>query len=94
MQEGNGPTPKRRVLIVDDHPVVRAGLADILSEREREVFGELGRGAAMRSIAQKLFLSVKTVETHVAHIKRKLGVRSAVELRHLAFRAAADLEAG
>lgn len=65
---------------------------DTLSEREREVFRELGQGAAMRSIAHKLCLSVKTVETHVAHIKRKLGLRNAVELRHRAFRAAAELE--
>jgi DNA-binding NarL/FixJ family response regulator len=74
-------------------PVVRDAV-DSLSEREREVFRELGQGAAMRAIAHKLCLSVKTVETHVAHIKRKLGLRSAVELRHRAFRAAADAEAG
>lgn len=65
---------------------------DILSEREREVFRELGQGAPMRAIADKLCLSVKTVETHVAHIKRKLGVHGAVELRHRAFREMAALE--
>lgn len=68
------------------------GELDALSEREREVFRELGQGTAMRAIAVKLCLSVKTVETHVAHIKRKLGVRGAVELRHRAFRALAESE--
>lgn len=56
----------------------------VLSNRELEVFIEIGRGRKSRSIAEQLGLSLKTVETHRTHIKRKLGIRSAVELRKLA----------
>ena len=35
-------------------------------------------------IAKKLFISVKTVQAHQSNIKRKLGVRTLVELRELA----------
>lgn len=54
-----------------------------LSDREFEVFEMIGRGLPMREIAKALHLSVKTVETHRAHIKEKLGIPTALELvRH------------
>lgn len=54
-----------------------------LTDRELEVFTMIGRGLSTREIAEKLFLSVKTVEAHREHIKDKLGLRSSVELvRH------------
>ena len=56
-----------------------------LSDRELEVFREIGAGLGTRKIADKLCLSVKTVESHVAHIKRKLGLQTATELQHRAF---------
>jgi len=48
---------------------------DKLSDREMEVLQHLGHGASTRDIAQTLNLSVKTVETHRAHIKEKLNFR-------------------
>lgn len=51
-----------------------------LSDRELEIFRALGEGRSTREIAQTLFLSVKTVETHRSHIKEKLNVQSAPEL--------------
>ena len=51
-----------------------------LSDRELEVFEQLGRGRSTRDIAKRLGISVKTVETHRAHIKRKLHVKTATEL--------------
>ena len=51
---------------------------------ELEVFREIGQGQSTRQIAVKLCLSVKTVETHITHIKRKLGLRSGTELQHRA----------
>lgn len=51
-----------------------------LSDRELEVFRALGEGRGTREIASTLFLSVKTVETHRAHIKEKLKLQSATEL--------------
>lgn len=57
----------------------------VLSDRELEVFREIGYGLGTRKIAEKLCLSVKTVESHVAHIKRKLGLQTATELQHRAY---------
>ena len=51
-----------------------------LSDRELEVFTMVGEGLTTRQIAEKLHLSVKTIETHKAHIKEKLNLQSATEL--------------
>jgi len=53
---------------------------DRLTDRELEVFQMLGQGLGTREIARQLHLSVSTVETHRAHIKEKLGLRSGMEL--------------
>src|SRR5580693_2427693 len=52
----------------------------VLSDRELEVFRLIGEGCSTRQIAEKLHLSVKTVETYQAHIKDKLSLRSGREL--------------
>ena len=57
---------------------------DTLSDRELEVFEMMGNGLATRQIADKLELSVKTVETHQARIKTKLNVPDVNALRRLA----------
>jgi DNA-binding NarL/FixJ family response regulator len=54
--------------------------AAILSDRELEVFEMTGRGVATREIAERLHLSVKTVESYRARIKEKLGLTTAAEL--------------
>lgn len=46
---------------------------DELSEREKEILGELEFGYTNKQIAAKLFISEATVKTHLAHIYRKLG---------------------
>ena len=53
-----------------------------LSDRELEVFGLIGQGMGTRPIAEKLHLSVKTIESHRAHIKEKLRLKNATELVH------------
>lgn len=58
---------------------VREKLAE-LSEREREVLECVLEGQPSRQIAEKLFISVKTVDFHRGRIMQKLGVRSAAEL--------------
>jgi DNA-binding NarL/FixJ family response regulator len=57
-----------------------------LTDREFEVLQLLGRGLGTREIARQLHLSVKTVEVHRAHIKEKLGVKTAPELIRFAVR--------
>ena len=51
-----------------------------LTDRELEVFRLIGSGLSTRRIAADLQVSVKTVETHRAHIKTKLQVDTAPEL--------------
>jgi len=53
---------------------------DALSDRELEVLQLLGQGGSTRSIAEKLHLSIKTIETHRAHIKEKLGFQDSEEM--------------
>lgn len=66
--------------VVGARPDVGASAIDRLSDRELEVFGLIGLGHGTRQIAEKLHLSVKTVETYRAHIKEKLNLANAVEL--------------
>ncbi|MBM3832514.1 MAG: response regulator transcription factor [Verrucomicrobia bacterium] len=51
-----------------------------LSDRELEVFGLIGQGHGTRQIAEELHLSIKTIESHRAHIKEKLNLKNATEL--------------
>ncbi len=53
---------------------------DNLSDRELEVLQFLGKGFGTREIANDLRLSIKTIETHRAHIKEKLGFKDAGEM--------------
>src|SRR5262249_30063112 len=57
----------------------RAG-ADPLSEREHEVLRLLALGHTNQEIATMLFISVRTAETHRAHIMRKLGLSTRAEI--------------
>ena len=50
-----------------------------ITAREAEVLGLLGRGMTNREIAARLYLSVSTVERHLATVYRKLGLRGRVE---------------
>ncbi len=53
---------------------------DRLSAREREVMRLIARGYTYREVASELFISVKTVETHVSAVLRKLQLSSRHEL--------------
>ena len=53
---------------------------DRLSPREQEVMRLIARGYAYKEVARKLFISVKTVETHVSAVLRKLQLSSRHEL--------------
>lgn len=53
---------------------------DLLSDRELEIFQLIGAGLGTRAIATQLHLSIKTVETHRANLKQKLGLHSGLEL--------------
>jgi DNA-binding NarL/FixJ family response regulator len=53
---------------------------DRLTEREREVMRLIARGYAYKEVASELYISVKTVETHVSSVLRKLQLSSRYEL--------------
>jgi DNA-binding NarL/FixJ family response regulator len=59
-----------------------AGVSPVasLSDRELEIVDQIGNGIPTREIAEKLHVSVKTVEAHRAHIKEKLNLRHAPQL--------------
>jgi two-component system, NarL family, response regulator NreC len=61
-------------------PERAAGALAELSDRELEVLRLIALGHTNSEIAQHLFLSVRTVETHRAHIQQKLGRSSRAEL--------------
>jgi DNA-binding NarL/FixJ family response regulator len=53
---------------------------DSLSDRELEVFHLIGQGYGTSQIAEKLYLSIKTIETYRTHIKEKLNLTNSREL--------------
>ncbi|MBN2420376.1 MAG: response regulator transcription factor [Deltaproteobacteria bacterium] len=57
-----------------------------LSHREQEVFKYLAEGTSIKKIAEKLFISPKTVESHKYNIMEKLQVKSIVELTKIAIK--------
>lgn len=72
-------------LLAPDAPTARlAGPGGELSERELEVLRHIALGLTSAEIAERLYVSVRTVETHRAHIHQKLNVRSRAELVRLA----------
>ncbi len=58
--------------------------ADPLSDREHEILRLLALGHTNQEIARMLFLSVRTVETHRAHVMQKLRLTTRAELVHYA----------
>ena len=53
---------------------------NVLTSREREVMQLIARGYTYREVASELFISIKTVETHVSHVLRKLQLSNRGEL--------------
>jgi DNA-binding NarL/FixJ family response regulator len=68
-----------RQLVGGSSPRTGSPLED-LSDRELEVFNLIGQGRGTRQIADDLHLSIKTIESHRAHIKEKLNLQNATEL--------------
>ena len=78
-------SPAVAKVMLDDYvrQMAKRGITDrydSLSAREREVFQLIAEGRANKEIAQLLFISLSTVETHRAHIMEKLDLHSAAEI--------------
>jgi two-component system response regulator NreC len=59
---------------------------DGLTGREKEILTLIASGSSNQQIAEKLFISIKTVQTHRAHILEKLGLHDRTELVRYAIR--------
>jgi DNA-binding NarL/FixJ family response regulator len=66
--------------LVGGGPDVGVSAIERLSDRELEVFRLIGQGFGTRQIAERLHLSIKTIETYREHIKEKLNLADASEL--------------
>lgn len=64
----------------------KMSLIDELTEREREIVDLLAQGLSNKLIASKLYLSVRTVEGHLANIYLRLGVHSRTEAMLIAMK--------
>lgn len=62
-----------------------SGIGD-LTRRENEVLAEIATGKSNKEVGDTLFISIKTVETHKAHILDKLGLKNTAELVRYAIR--------
>jgi DNA-binding NarL/FixJ family response regulator len=83
-------SPKINKLVIGDYLNLLSkpspGGKPLLSAREREVLQLLAEGQSSRKIAERLHVSVTTVDTHRKHIMDKLGFRSIAELTKYAIR--------
>ena len=61
------------------HPTYTDPELELLTDREREVLVEIAHGLSNQEIADKLFISLPTVKTHVAHILAKINARDRVQ---------------
>jgi DNA-binding CsgD family transcriptional regulator len=95
MSASSGREPQRADAVeVDDGPdaesefvgrVLPAGW-ERATPAEREVVRHVVRGLSNREIGERLFVSARTVETHLSHVYAKLGISSRVELTGVVMR--------
>lgn len=71
-------------LVASESRLGASGPGGALTDRESEVLRLIAQGYTNAQAAQELFVSVRTVETHRAHIQQKLGVRSRADLVRVA----------
>lgn len=70
---------KLAILALDSHPC-NSTTVEGLSDRELEVFRMIGEGMTSGQIADRLYISTHTIDTHRENIKRKLAVKNSAEL--------------
>lgn len=80
-------SPSISRVVIDDYLRINSGgeqagrsLYESLTAREREIFQLLAEGLKNHEVAERLHVSVKTVETHRAHVMEKLGLNNIAEL--------------
>jgi DNA-binding NarL/FixJ family response regulator len=82
VMQGGGPMSgeiARKVIEAFQRPAPAVDTSAVLSQREQEVLEQLAQGYADKEIADRLHISVQTVNSHLKHIYEKLHVRSRTE---------------
>lgn len=74
------PTVGRAIALLSARKVGEAPGVESLSDREMQIFSLLGKGHGTREIAEMLFLSPHTIESHRERIRAKLGLRNSMAL--------------
>ena len=83
LADGTGHRPLRAEIDRELPRIAATRSGSELTDAEQRVADQIAAGATNREAAAALFISVRTVETHVASIYRKLGVRTRSELRRV-----------
>ena len=78
--------PLRILLVAGVRGDPNAPLHSILSEREFQIFCKLAQGESVSEIANRLFLSVKTVSTYRSRILEKMSMKSNADITTYALR--------
>lgn len=73
-------TARLAAKFIDGKTLETGSPLETLSDRELQVFRLIGQGRSTRQIAETLHLSIKTIESHRAHIKDKLSIETTAEL--------------
>jgi DNA-binding NarL/FixJ family response regulator len=77
-------SPRLAGFVLDAFSAIPVGVVDpeldLLSEREREVLQYIARGYTYREVGEELFISIKTVESHVSSVLRKLQLSNRNEI--------------
>lgn len=82
---GSWVTPSLAAALVPNNPASRGVVHDLpLTQREVEVLALVGQGFSNREIAERLCISLYTVQNHVSNLYAKLGVDSRVKLARIA----------
>lgn len=69
----------KRIENKENSPISEAGNPE-LTEREMEVLELAGHGFSQKEIAERLFLSTKTVDKHIENIKKKFNINKSTEI--------------
>lgn len=71
---------REHIAALDRHEAAVTRTDELLTPREGEVVGLVADGLGNRDIAERLYISERTVESHIAHVRRKLRVTSRTQL--------------
>lgn len=82
----SGIIMKSLIKTSEDNSLMQNGPENILSKREIEILTLFAQGLSNLQIADKLFISIRTVESHKNHIMQKLDLRNSVDLVKYAIR--------